>query len=163
MCHQLLIIAALLHSTAAVVDCRIACQLCKEKSEHRMLLEVHCALCKECKLRRQAFFAANVLTMSSKDIAEAILCSIDMMAKMVSRCCPERQMYFNRKKSKTTTSTACAMPCVPLCPYPCPLMPYTSTTLAPNIVPQKDVKTPDYYVVYVGLPKNAVMETIETE
>lgn len=47
-----LLLIAFLPQVSAFVDCRIACLRCKENKEHPLVLEVHCAMCNECKQRR---------------------------------------------------------------------------------------------------------------
>ncbi|KAG6454700.1 hypothetical protein O3G_MSEX008827 [Manduca sexta] len=81
---KILVLLIIIPVTSGFVDCRTACRTCRELKAEQSLLEVHCAMCEECKQRRR-----ERLQMKSHPIVKK-----QQQAKLATRAAPPSIQYL---------------------------------------------------------------------
>ncbi|XP_075979030.1 uncharacterized protein LOC142978452 isoform X2 [Anticarsia gemmatalis] len=78
--HTILISIALLifvPLTTGYVSCRLACRRCDQHKYHPSILEIYCAMCDECRQRRQEMARHNLKIGENSEGAERVEVSSD--------------------------------------------------------------------------------------
>ncbi|CAH4033010.1 unnamed protein product [Pieris brassicae] len=163
---------SLIPNSAAVVDCRVACRRCREKTDLPEMVEVYCAMCTECKERRiERIQATSGLT--TKDDCYPMQEIADCPEQSCEDLEQTQKLPLKKIVTSTTSTTTTRRPCITTpCkkPPPCYCMPFMPQTLCPCPI-QSQVTTEtinqklvlpenekDYTYIYVGVPKDLLNE-----